>query len=286
MAFVKATKDESKLKLAIEGPSGSGKTLTALLIGQAMCSGPGKLALVDTENKSASKYCEIVPFAADAISGDFHPRYYISKIKEATEAGFEVLVIDSLSHAWFGPGGILELTDKATGTGGNKFGGWKTTTPIQTELSQAIIQADIHIIGTMRTHAEWVLEENAAGKKVPRKVGTKVVQRQDLDYEFDVVGRLDDSHDMTIVKTRCSDLDGKSFHRPGKDVAEILLRWLKGEKPVPPAPPPTDLDAIRAFAKERYGIKNAAQLDAWLSTEGLTRDAAFERWRGELGVAA
>ena len=84
----------------------------------------------------------------------FDPRGFIKKIREAETAGYGVIIIDSLSHAWFGTGGLLEMVDQfaARSRTNNKFSaGWKDATPIQNDLVDAIIRADLHVIATMRS---------------------------------------------------------------------------------------------------------------------------------------
>lgn len=131
MAFQKATKKQAKGRMAIDGPSGSGKTFTALRVAKALAP-TGKIAVIDTERGSASKYADLFSFDVCEIADDFHPNHYIKALKEAEEAGYEVVVIDSLSHAWEGAGGVLELTDKAAARSkaGNSYTAWRETTPI------------------------------------------------------------------------------------------------------------------------------------------------------------
>lgn len=224
MGFKKATKQQAKLRMAVSGPAGSGKTYTALSIGTAM----GKLALIDTERGSASKYADKFTFDVCEL-GHYNPKDYIKAIHEAEEAGYEVIVIDSMSHAWNGEGGVLEIA------GGN-FNNWKNATPLQNQMIAAMLNSKCHVISTMRTKMEYVVEEQG-GKKVPRKVGMAPVQRDDVQYEFDVHGVMDLAHVMTIDKTRCDAIDGRTFSRPGKDLAQILLNWLSDGAAVVASPP-------------------------------------------------
>ena len=126
--FSKATKTASRIKMAIVGPAGAGKTYSAL----AIASGLGqRVAVIDSEHGSASKYADLFDF--DVVDLDqHHPQIYIDMIKGAEEGGYDVLVIDSLSHAWNGVGGALELVDAAAAKSrsGNSFTAWKDVTPI------------------------------------------------------------------------------------------------------------------------------------------------------------
>lgn len=236
MSFRPAVRQQLRLRMALEGPSGSGKTITALRIAQGL---GRRIAVIDTENRSASRYIGEDfgegPIQFDVVELDsFEPKRLVNLLREAAEAGYDVVIVDSLSHFWMGEGGMLDAVDAASKrqSGGNSFAGWKAVKPAERELWDALIRCRTHLICTLRTKTEWVVEENDRGKKTPRKIGLKAEQREGLEYEFDVVGDVDLDHNLTCSKTRCSALDGRAFQRPGADVAKILRRWLDaGEAP-------------------------------------------------------
>lgn len=241
LQFTRATKRQAKLRLALVGPAGSGKTYTALSIAQHL---GGRIALLDTESGSASKYADL--FAFDTITPDsFEPNLCTETIHVAEKEGYDVLIVDSWSAFWAGTGGALEQVDIATkrSRSGNKFtDGWGEVTPMQTRMVDAILRSKIHIIATMRTKTEYVIEENERGKKVPRRIGLQPVQRNGMEYEFDVVADLDIDNNMVIGKTRCSALRGKVYQCAGKDVAAVLGAWLSDGTPAEePSPAPTPL---------------------------------------------
>lgn len=227
--FKKAVKAESKLRLAIAGPSGSGKTYTALAIAMNLAGGR-PVALVDTEHGSASKYASLFNFDVAEMHPPFHPDKFISAIREAQQAGYVVLILDSISHAWSGTGGVLDIVDEAAkrSKSGNTYMAWKEGTPVQNRLIDAIVQSGIHVIVTMRSKTEYVLAD-VGGKQAPRKVGMAPVQRDQFEYEFDVVFDMDIENNAIVSKTRCPVLSGRVFARPGADVAGILVDWLHGE---------------------------------------------------------
>lgn len=234
LSFAKATKTQSRLRLALIGPSGSGKTYTALTIAQYLGQ---RVAVIDTERGSASKYADIFTF--DVLNLEtFSPLTYVEAIKAAEAAGYDVLVIDSLSHAWMGKDGALEQVDSSTkrSQSRNSYTAWREVTPMHNALIDAMLQSRCHIIGTMRTKTEYVIEEDERGKKVPRKVGMAPVQRDGLEYEFDVVGDMDLENNFLVSKTRCPALAGKVFKKPGKPLADILHAWLSDGETPPPAP--------------------------------------------------
>ncbi len=150
--FKPATREKLKLRLAIDGLAGSGKTFTALRAAFAL----GKrVAVLDTEHSSARKYVGLSPdgfpwqFEVCELQ-HFAPSNYVMAIQAAADAGFDVLVIDSLSHAWDGLGGALDQVDKKSGSGGNSYTAWKDVTPQHRELIEAILAAPLHVIATMR----------------------------------------------------------------------------------------------------------------------------------------
>lgn len=234
--FNKAVKQESKLRMAITGPSGSGKTYTALAIASALANGK-PIAVVDTEHGSASKYADLWGFDVANMHAPFHPDKFVAALREAEAAGYAVIILDSISHAWAGTGGVLDIVDEAAkrSKSGNTYMAWKEGTPVQNKLIDAIVQSGIHVIATMRSKTEYVLADTGNGKQAPRKVGMAPVQRDQFEYEFDVVLDMDIDNNAIVSKTRCPALTGRVFAKPGADVAGILAGWLHGAATQPTA---------------------------------------------------
>lgn len=242
--FQKATKKQARLRLAIIGTSGCGKTYTSL----AFASFLGKrVAVIDSERGSASKYAGIFDF--DVLELDsFGPDTYVKAMADAEAEGYDVIVIDSLSHAWMGKDGALERVDKVQSRQktANSYTAWREVTPQHNALVDAILRSKAHVIATMRAKTEYVLEDDGRGKKVPRKVGLAPVQRDGMEYEFDVVADMDTSNQFVVTKSRCPELTDLVVRRPGKDVADKLLAWLSDgaavvePKRVDPPEPVTD----------------------------------------------
>lgn len=227
MAFKKAQKKKSKLRAQLVGPSGSGKTWTALELATLLRQRfGGKIAVIDSERGSASKYSDRFDFDVEDLE-KFGPEVYVEKIKEAERQGYTVLVIDSMSHEWAGTGGILEKVDNAAASG-NKWAGWRVGTPAHTAFIDALLQSKCHVIATARAKTEWVLELNDKGKQVPKAVGMGSVQRDGVEYEFDVVVQLSLEHVGTVSKTRASALDKAVLRNPGPELAAALIGWLEG----------------------------------------------------------
>jgi hypothetical protein len=229
--FRKAVKFGAKLRLAVCGPSGSGKTYTLLKLATEL---GGPIAVVDTERGSARKYADLFEF--DVLELDsYDPRKLVEMIDAASQGGYQVLCIDSLSHFWMGKDGELDLVDRIArrAQSSNSFAAWKQVTPLHNDLVDRIIGAPMHVLVSLRAKTEWVLErDEKTGKTAPRKVGLAPVMRDGIEYEFDVCGEMDQENTLIITKSRCPKLTGGVFGKPGKEVAEILKEWLNG----PPAP--------------------------------------------------
>lgn len=265
--FKKASKTQSRLRLALIGPSGSGKTYSAI----GIAAGLGKrIAVIDTERGSASKYAGV--FAFDTLQLEtFHPQRYIDAIAEAEQSGYDVLVIDSLSHAWIGKDGALDLVDAAARRSktGNSFNAWRDVTPLHNAMIDAILRSKCHIIITLRTKTEYVVEKDEkTGRSVPRKVGLAPVQRDGVEYEMDVVGELDLENNLSITKSRCPELSGTVTRRPGVDFGKTLATWLSdGSAPAMEPKGNGTLDALAPLDQVRVlldNAKSAAELRAVL----------------------
>lgn len=246
LAFKKATKEKTKARVAVYGPSGSGKSMGALEIAAVL----GKrIAVGDSENRSASLYAgrNGIEFDVCELAPPYTPNQYTDLIKLAEREGYDVLVIDSLSHAWAGEGGALEMADQAKRKGGNGFTAWADITPMQNKLIAAIQHCKIHLVVTMRSKTEYIIEERESrGRTVqaPKRIGLAPIQRKELEYEFTVFAEFDMHHNLTVDKTRVSTIDLKMYSASElKQFAEAIRDFHdSGAQPIaaeaqPPAPP-------------------------------------------------
>lgn len=240
--FKQAVKSQSKLRMTIDGPAGSGKTYTALRFAHAIAQrSGGKIAVIDTERGSVSKYVgespDGYPWQFDVLElTTFSPEKYTEAVLAAGRAGYAVLVIDSLSHAWEGTGGALEIKDRVSSASSeNSYTAWRHVTPLHNRMIDTILQAPMHVITTMRSRTEYVPETGPNGKITNiRRVGLAPVQRPGMEYEFDLVCDMDWSHIMTVGKSRCSAVADMQVEKPGAEFISIVMDWLDGKgSPVP-----------------------------------------------------
>ncbi|WKW86687.1 AAA-ATPase [Mycobacterium phage Karhdo] len=230
LSFKPATREASYARIALSGPSGSGKTYTALALGTALAD---KVAVIDTERGSASKYVGLNGWQFDTVQPDsFSPLSLVELLGLAAGGEYGCVIVDSLSHYWMGVDGMLEQADRHA-VRGNTFAGWKEVRPDERRMIDALVSYPGHVIVTMRSKTEYVIEENERGKKTPRKVGMKPEQRDGIEYEFDVVGDLDHDNTLTVVKSRIHTLAKAVVPIPGEEFAHQIRDWLSDGARVP-----------------------------------------------------
>jgi hypothetical protein len=248
MQFHPASRKKAKLRLGIGGPSGSGKTLGALMIAAGL---GGRIAVADTERGSAELYAGSVrlangsywqPPAFDHLRLDppYTPERFIQALRAAEAGGYDVAILDSITHEWSGLGGCLEMVDAkaATSFGGNNWSAWSDVTPRHRAFIDAINASPLHIIATMRSKTETAQETLPNGKKRVIKLGMKMEQREGTEFEFTTLLELThQDHVATVAKDRTGVFAGYSVPL-SPDVGEQLLEWLDTGGEAPPAPPP------------------------------------------------
>jgi hypothetical protein len=222
--FQKATKEAAKLRAAIFGPSGAGKTFTSLRLATGI---GGRIAMIDSERRTASKYADRFDFdVCDLGSGHHRINDYVTAIRAAGEAGYNVLIIDSLTHAWQELLTEIDAIAKAKYRG-NTWSAWSDGTPKQKALIDAILDFPGHVIATMRSKTEWTTEKDGnSGKSAPRRVGLTPEQGKGIEYEFDMLFELSVEHILTVLKDRSGKFQDQIIDGPGEALGAEMRAWL------------------------------------------------------------
>jgi hypothetical protein len=297
----KAERRKSKLRLALVGPTGSGKTYSALQLAFGLGT---KIGMIDTEHGSGDLYADLGDY--DVIT--LEPPYTVAKYRDAIrafeEAGYDTIIVDSLSHAWSGEGGLLDKQGQLENSGKyrNSFATWREITPEHNKLVEQMLGSPAHIIATMRTKTEYVIERDDRGKNSVRKIGLSPVQRDGVEYEFTLVMDVAENHYARASKDRTSLFDGWS-DRIGRQTGRTLRDWLdSGSEPARALPWPDDdipdLDEARPSAEsvpaaigERDTINAAVPLPrpkptvaAWLDAFAAKLEACNDRAEVEAAI--
>lgn len=287
MKFEKAMRKKAKLRLALTGPSGSGKTYSALLIAKGI---GGKIAVVDTEKGSASLYSDIADFDVLELEPPFSPERFIEAINAAEQAGYDSIVIDSITHEWGGVGGCLELVDTIAKTKfrGNSWSAWSEINPRHRLFFDAILRTNMHVIATMRSKTETAqVEEN--GRKKVAKLGMKSEQRDGVEYEFTtVLDLVHESHHANATKDRTKLFSNADPVVLSEDTGKKLLEWLEsGVNPHEEA-----LKHFTALASTAHSVDELkpAFEEAWRTLRGTEQQAqakdVYDIRKAELEQAA
>ena len=226
LSLRKSSKKQAKIKLALAGCSGSGKTYSSLLLAYGMTNDWSKIAIIDTENGSADLYAHLGNYNVLNLKSPFTPESYIRAIEVCEGAGMEVIIIDSISHCW------EYLLEFHAAMQGNSFTNWGKITPRQNALIQKILNSNCHIISTMRTKQDYVLNEKN-GKLVPEKVGLKTIMRDGIDYEFTIVLDVDMKHFARASKDRTNLFADKPEFIITPDTGKTILNWCNEGKVEP-----------------------------------------------------
>lgn len=254
MELRKASRKKSKIRMALQGPSGSGKTYSALLIAYGLCQDWSKIAVIDTESNSADLYSHLGGFNVLNLSQPFTPEKYIEAIR-LCEKSMEVVIIDSVSHEWEGIGGVLSIH---AGMSGNSFTNWGKLTPRHNAFIQSILQSGCHVIATIRSKQDYVLNEKN-GKLIPEKVGLKGVTREGLDFELTIVLNLDMKNNATCTKDRTGLFFNETEFKPTIETGKKILAWCN-----------EGLDADREIKEMLAKIQSAVSVDELISLFKIT----------------
>lgn len=216
-------------RFMLSGTAGSGKTWTALIIARVLVGPDGRIIVIDTETESALTYADEHKFEHLPWGPPFDPRDLAATITELGGDTSTAIIVDSASHFWTGEGGTLDIAD-------GKFGGWKVGTPAQDEMISAMLRSKSHVIVCAREKQAYAVTETVKDgrtKQTVEKLGLAPIQRDGVDYEFNVAATIDTDHTISIHKTRCRVLADRTY-RPNHadELAEVYGNWLAGGHPI------------------------------------------------------
>jgi len=237
----KAVRERVFLKLVITGPSGGGKTLGAIGVAKGLAP-TGKIGVIDSENRSASYYASRFDFDVIELEAPFTTQKYLEALRAFIDGGYEVVVIDSLTHEWAASGGILDQKSQKDARGGNSFTNWNEMKQLHNKFVETLLQSKIHVVCTLRSKMEYVMEEGANKKIEVKKIGLAPISSDGMEYEFGVMFDVErNSHLAIASKDRTGLFEGRSLNldeRVGRELADWLASGasLSPEPTTAPAP--------------------------------------------------
>jgi len=285
MQFQRATRRKTWLKIALTGASGAGKTYSALKLAFGLGQ---RIAVIDTENSSAALYAHLGEYDTLDLAPPFTTERYEEAIRAGVEAGYDVLILDSISHAWAGTGGLLaqkEMLD-ARGTG-NSFQNWAPITRKHEAFKAAMLEAPAHIICTMRSKEDHVLTTDERGKPTVRKAGMAPIQREGMGYEFTIVFDINAADHTALASKDRTDLFAGFHGLLTTAEGQKIARWLEsGAEPLVAPAPPAPTPAANGAAKARQTPPQRAEAPARKPPPDPARLALKARWDATSAEAA
>lgn len=307
LEFKKAKREQVRMKISVSGPSGSGKTLSSLRLAFGITKAQfpnlsdeeiwSKICVIDTENGSGSLYvgfnrngCQIGDYNVITLTPPYEPQLFVDAIHMAEENGTNVIIIDSLSHAWAGQGGALDQQGAIAARSGNSWTAWRQVTPQHNKLVDAMLQSPCHVIASMRAKMEYEQITNDAGKKQVKAIGMGVIMRDGIEYEFTVAFMLDYEHVANATKDRTGLFDKKYFVID-ENVGKQMYQWLSSgapvEEPKPNVPAPAPAPAAGSDEQLQKAIDSVDKLIQPL-VEGADKEKKAEvaaRIKAVIGTA-
>ena len=290
--FKPATRQDSKVLIGLYGESGCGKTYSALVLGRGIAGENGKVAMIDTESGRGALYADVIPggYLHSELNEPFSPQRYIDAITAAEKAGFDVLIIDSMSHEWEGIGGVTDMAGDISRSVAKKnaekwgkpfdwdgtiqFGHWKEPKVEHKKLMLKLLQTRMNIIVCLRAQYKSRQVKNDKGKsEVIKDEFTTPIQSEHFIYEM--TAHMEIKGDHAIRMTKCSHPDFKTCFENGKPITletgRRIATWASGKKAEPP--PPLTGDEFLAL---QSAIKDSRIIDD-LKEVGLKVSAAGPR---------
>lgn len=215
------------------GSAGSGKTLSSLRLARGLVGQTGRIAVIDTENGSASLYSDRTDFDVCNVEDKSDWASYAEMVLSAESAGYDCVIIDSFSHVWEA---ILDYKAEydAAHPSANSYTTWKTVGKKFKDILDYILHSKMHVICCLRTKTEYVLEKNDNGKSVPRKIGLAPIMREGIEFEFTTVFDISvDTHTATCSKDRTGLFADKDFLITEQTGVDMDI-WRKSGKPMEP----------------------------------------------------
>lgn len=227
MKLQQAQRSQVKLRLGLSGASGFGKSYSALLLAYGITNDWRKIAIIDTENNSASLYSHLGEFNVLSLQEPYTPERYIEAIKTCEKASMEVIIIDSITHEWQGKGGCLQIHEQL----GGRFQDWARVSPRHQAFIDAILQSSCHMITSTRRKIDYSLDSDQNGRTKVIKHGTKEITREGFEYELTTNFELiNDKHLAVASKDRTGLFMNKPEFIIGIGTGKILKDWCNSGK--------------------------------------------------------
>lgn len=263
-----AEREGARLVVGVSGISGSGKTYTALQLAYGLANyDASKVGFLDTENRRGSLYADALRDEAGSVQkfliGDliapFSPARYIDAIMQFQNAGVEVLVIDSVTHEWEGPGGCEDIAN----AGNPRLPDWKKAKAEHKRFVTAMLQSNMHVIACIRAR-EKVKVSKQDGRTVVEPLGILPVCEKNFMFEMTASLMMwAEGRQQQVMKcpAELRDILGRENGYITAADGKALRDWVDGARQLDPA-----VEQARNVLQSATGEGMAALEAAWKTT--------------------
>ncbi len=261
--------------MSVSAPTGFGKTYSALLLAYGLVGDWTKIAVIDSENDSASLYSDL----GDYNTINMQPPYSVANFQKAVKAcidgGMEVIIVDSTYHYWHGKGGLLEFNNSL----GGRYQDWAKTNVHYSTWLDTILQTPVHFICTSRKKQAYEMTKDSSGKTVVEKKGMEDQIRDGFDYEMTVAFTINnDKHMAEAAKDRTRLFAGKQEFVITPETGEAIRQWC--ETGVQPEPP---IDPVAAAIADIYTATTLGELQTkWTAGKDFQARPEFVAAKDEM----
>lgn len=270
----KADRSKSKVCIALAGDSGTGKTLSAIRLARGLVGEKGRIGFIDTEQHRASLYADYYGgFDVINLEPPFSPERYQEAVQTFKEAGYDCVIIDSMSHEWEGSGGVLEMAENQTYSTGKPITGldkWCKPKMEHRRMMAYIMNCGMNIVFCYRVKWNMVETVDEKGKKkYVRSDEATIVREQNVNYDITVELQLNENK-IPIVAGKCPEALEWMFGEEmiTEEVGANIINWLHGKQ--------RDADAIIA-----EGVKQK-DLRAWFKKLNVFEAYLARKYSGKI----
>lgn len=227
----------------------------------------GRIVVLDTEYRASTVYADAYAFDLVPLEASYDPLRYVEAL-QVMEGRYEVVIIDSVSHEWAGPGGCLKHMARLTASGDEtaRSIAQQRVMPQHHRFMQALSRCPAHLIVTLRATA-YGLEQNRQGQWEPHVITLAPIQHEAFPYAFDIVGRLESVvvdapprglqrvARLTMTSTHYPPLYGTVWDNPDETLGRRIQACLAAGTTSPTLPRTATRPVTAAWVATPWGLE-------------------------------
>lgn len=284
--FRPAVRENTPLIIGLAGGTKSGKTMSALRLATGMANG-GLIAMLNAEGPRGHQYAEKFRYQACELEAPYRPTHYTEALQAAAALKPSVVIIDSGSHMWDGPGGVLEwheeILDRIAGDDQKRrerstFAAWVEPKAAENAFIYQMLAMSCAVILCLRAKEKIRIVPG----KPPIDLGWQPIVGERVAFETLFTLMLP-PHSGGVPDLSISDMREPFGEMIPKDnpldetLGLRLAEWAKGAKPVQPVV----TSPSAGYGNGSDPVRTTAPSDEWVSAFAAVEStkAGGELWK-------